>query len=164
MRQKIFYRFMPCLVLLVFFSCTKSCDKSSPVAHQEIQQEEQPAEARVFFEEPNDGEKTVSPVGIKMGVEGMTVRPALEDVNDRSSGHHHILIDHPLGFIEEGQVIPVDPRHIHYGQGQSHAAVELEPGLHTLTLQFANGAHLSYGKKMAATITITVLPTTDATP
>jgi hypothetical protein len=37
-----------------------------------------------------------------------------------------------------------------------YAALELEPGPHTLTLQFANANHQSFGKKFAKTISINV--------
>jgi len=36
--------------------------------------------------------------------------------------------------------------------------VELSPGKHTLTLQFANALHKSYGKGFSKELTITVLP------
>jgi len=34
--------------------------------------------------------------------------------------------------------------------------VKLEPGTHTLTLQFADAKHRSFGKKFAKTITVNV--------
>lgn len=126
-------------------SCQKACSK---------QTSEQPS---VYFENLKDGDKVTSPFEVKFGVKGMTVRPAMEDINDKTSGHHHILIDQPQGFIEEGQAIPVDEKHIHYGKGQTSGMIELAPGIHSLSLQFADGAHRSYGKKMAATISVTVL-------
>ena len=42
-------------------------------------------------------------------------------------------------------------------EGKSETEVELAPGKHTLTLQFANGAHQSYGADMSETITIEVV-------
>lgn len=80
----------------------------------------------------------------------------MEDVQDKTSGHHHILIDHPAGFIEKGVVIPTDARNIHFGKGETSTELSLSPGVHTLSLQFGDGAHLSYGKDMATTITIKV--------
>jgi hypothetical protein len=35
--------------------------------------------------------------------------------------------------------------------------MELAPGEHTLTLQFADGAHMSYGPTLASTIKVKVL-------
>lgn len=107
---------------------------------------------RVYFVSPKDGETVTSPVKIVMGLEGMEVRPAGQLVEN--TGHHHVIIG-PAG-IPEGQVVPADEKHIHFGAGQTEAEVELPPGQHQLTLQFADGMHVSYGDGMSTTITITV--------
>jgi hypothetical protein len=44
-----------------------------------------------------------------------------------------------------GQVIPFDDKDLDFGKGQSEAEITLPPGRHTLTLQFADGGHRSYG-------------------
>ncbi|RYZ72141.1 MAG: DUF4399 domain-containing protein, partial [Proteobacteria bacterium] len=62
-------------------------------------------------------------------------------------------IDSPA--VELGMVVPADATHIHYGKGQTEDKITLTPGKHTLTLQFANGAHLSYGPGLASTIEVT---------
>ena len=108
--------------------------------------------AKVMFLEPADGATVTSPVHLKFGVKGMEVRPAGELAEN--TGHHHIIIG-PAG-IPEGTVVPKDEKHIHFGKGQTEADIELEPGKHTLTMQFADGNHTSYGEVLAATITITV--------
>ena len=41
-------------------------------------------------------------------------------------------------------------------QGQTEAAIPLEKGKHTLTLQFANALHKSYGAGYSKQITINV--------
>ena len=107
---------------------------------------------RVFFVEPADGATLTSPVKIVMGVEGMKVHPAGPQVE--GTGHHHLIIG-PAG-IPEGTQVPADEKHIHFGKGQTEAEIELPPGEHKLTMQFADGSHTSYGEVMAATITITV--------
>lgn len=114
---------------------------------------EKPADgARVMFVEPADGAEVASPVKIVMGVEGMTVQPAGE--LKTGTGHHHLIIDsEPVAF---GTAVPADETHIHFGKGQTEAEVELQPGQHTLMLQFADGAHRSYGDTMSAKITVTV--------
>jgi hypothetical protein len=53
-------------------------------------------------------------------------------------------------------VVGADATHIHFGKGQEETELELEPGEYTLTLQFADGFHRSYGEKMSTTIKITV--------
>ncbi len=102
---------------------------------------------------PADGEKVKSPVKVIMQVQGMEVEPAGEVTPN--GGHHHLIIDGE--GVPQGNVVPSDDTHIHFGKGQTEAEVELAPGTHTLTLQFANGVHMSYGKDMAETITIEVV-------
>ena len=70
------------------------------------------------------------------------------------TGHHHIVVDG--GPVEKGVAIPFDATHLHYGKAQTEGVLELAPGKHTLTLQFANYNHSSYGKKFSNTITINV--------
>ncbi len=112
-------------------------------------------EPKVMFLEPADGAKVKSPVAMKFGLEGLEVRPAMEDPLDKTTGHHHVVLDDKP--VPLGRVVPADEKHIHYGKGQTEATLELSPGKHTLTLQLADGAHLSYGEKLAHTITIEVV-------
>ena len=60
-------------------------------------------------------------------------------------------------LAEKGVAIPFDATHLHFGKAQKEASIELEPGTHTLTLQFANAKHESFGKKFAKTITVNVV-------
>lgn len=115
---------------------------------------ELPAKPKVFFVEPQNGATVKSPVKMKFGLEGKTIRPAGEDIKEKITGHHHVIVDGkpvPLAVI-----VPMNETHIHYGKGQTEAELELKPGKHTLTMQFADGAHRSYGPAEAATIEITV--------
>ena len=50
----------------------------------------------------------------------------------------------------------MDKNHLHYGKGDTITSVNLSEGNHTLTLQFANGMHMSYGKQYSNTISIYV--------
>ena len=109
---------------------------------------------RVFFVEPKDGAEVVSPVKVVMGVEGMTIKPSGGVV--AGTGHHHVLIN--KGPMRRGKVIPTDRVHVHFGKGQTEATLKLAPGEYTLTMQFADGLHRSYGKELAHTIQIKVLP------
>ncbi len=110
------------------------------------------AEKSVWFVEPKDGATVTSPFKVVFGVKGMAVDPAGEIKAD--SGHHHLLIN--LGPMSAGEAIPVDDKHLHFGKAQTEAEVTLPPGQYKLTMQFANGAHVSYGPAMAASINITV--------
>lgn len=110
------------------------------------------AQARVYFIEPKDGATVTSPVHMKFGVDGMTVAPA--GTMTPGTGHHHLLIDSKA--LPEGTVIPANDTSLHFGKGQTEADVPLSPGDHTLTLQFGDGAHRSYGPDMAQTIKVHV--------
>jgi hypothetical protein len=58
--------------------------------------------------------------------------------------------------MEKGEVIPIDDTHVHFGKAQKEGTLKLTPGEHTLTLQFADAKHRSFGKKFAKTITVVV--------
>lgn len=111
-----------------------------------------PEGARVFFSNLQSGDVVSSPVQIQFGIDGMEVEPA--GALNQGKGHHHLVIDG--GAIPAGTVVPTDSLNIHYGQGQIEAEIELTPGEHTLTLQFADGYHQSYGEQMSETIIIVV--------
>ena len=123
-------------------------------AHAEPIVESMNPKTSVIFVSPKDGAKVSSPVKVKMNVIGMKLRPADQDPKDKTSGHHHLIIDG--GPIPKGQVVPKDETHLHFGQGQTETEVKLTPGSHTLTLQFADGSHISYGPGLSQTIHILV--------
>ena len=109
-------------------------------------------ELSVEFLNLKDGDKISSPFKVIFKVSGMTVSPAGE-IKD-GSGHHHLLINQT--FIEKGNAIPADQNHLHFGKGQTETEVNLNAGVYTLTLQFADGYHRSYGKSLSKTIQIEV--------
>ncbi|MET0384472.1 MAG: DUF4399 domain-containing protein [Polyangiales bacterium] len=127
-----------------------------------------PEGARVFFVELEDGAKIQGPlvdgkvaVPVKLGAENIAVKPAGQI--ESGSGHHHIIVD--TASDPEGTVVAQDAQHLHYGQGQTEATLQLTPGEHTLHLQFADGIHRSYGPKLQETRKLTVtegLPNTPA--
>jgi hypothetical protein len=110
------------------------------------------AQGRVYFVEPQDGATVSNPVHVKFGVEGMKIAPA--GTMTEGTGHHHLIIDgaaRPLG-----EVIPANDKSLHFGKGQTETDLTLPPGEHTLTLDFGDGAHRSYGPEMSRTITVHV--------
>ncbi len=108
---------------------------------------------RVFFAEPKDGATVSGPVKAKLGAENFTIEPAGEV--KAGAGHLHIMVD--ADCLTAGQVIPKDDAHLHYGQGQLEADLELAPGAHRLCLQAADGAHIALaGEGMTQVINITV--------
>jgi len=122
-------------------------------------EEDAPKQSVAFFD-PLDGTTVTSPLKVVMTAAGLVVEPSGE-VND-GAGHFHILVD--TDFIPAGEVIPTDEQHLHYGKGQTTVSVELEPGEHTLRLQFADGLHTALeGDQYRDTITV-VVEEGDATP
>jgi len=104
------------------------------------------------FISPKDGDTVSGEILVKMGIKGMKVHKAGDLIE--GTGHHHLIIDG--AYVAENEVIPADDNHIHFGKGQTETIINLKPGKHTLTLQFADGHHQSYGKIMSRTIHITV--------
>ena len=112
-----------------------------------------PTRKTVKFIEPQHSDQVKSPVTVKFEAVGMKTVPA--GTEESGTGHHHLIIDGSAP--DEGEVIPVDPAHLHFGKGQTETTIELPPGKHTLTLQFADGLHRSYGPPMRAEIEIEVV-------
>ena len=106
----------------------------------------------VDFVEPVDNAVVPPTFKVKFSVEGMTVAPA--GTMTEGTGHHHLLID--ISDIAEGEIIPMDDNHRHFGKGQTEVEIFLPPGKHKLTMQFADGAHRSLGEKFRKTITVQV--------
>lgn len=106
----------------------------------------------VDFAEPKNGAVVGSPFKVKFAVTGMEVKPAGDMTS--STGHHHLIINGDS--LKAGESIPFDEKHLHFGKGQTEADVTLPPGTYKLTMQFANGAHQSYGPGLSKSITVTV--------
>lgn len=112
--------------------------------------------SKVFFKFPQDKSKVFGKVAIAFGLEGKTISPAGQNMEDKSMGHHHVVIDGEP--VAAGSAVPADDKNIHFGKGQTEAELTLTPGKHKLTMQFADGAHLSFGPAMASTIEVEVVP------
>lgn len=106
----------------------------------------------VSFLNIQNGDTIQSPFLLKMGVEGMVLEPKGEP--KPGHGHHHLIVNE--GPTDAGLVIIADEQHIHYGAGQSEDSVSLAPGNYDLTLQFADGLHVSFGEEWAKTIQVTI--------
>ena len=94
-------------------------------------------EQSVRFATPTDGATVPPAFDIVMAANGLIVEPAGEP--RPNAGHFHVIVD--SDYIPAGELIPKDDTHLHFGAAQLTGAVELEPGPHTLRLQFADGAH-----------------------
>ncbi|RIK48374.1 MAG: hypothetical protein DCC57_13435 [Chloroflexi bacterium] len=107
----------------------------------------------VRFVAPQAGEVVPPRFDVAMAAKGLVIEPAGEI--HEGAGHFHILVD--ADFIAPGELIPFDEQHLHFGKGQLTATLELAPGIHTLRLQAANGAHIAFeGEQYRAEITVTV--------
>ncbi len=109
-------------------------------------------EQAVYFIEPKSNATVDQEFTVKMGITGMAIKPAGDMTPN--TGHHHLMVDE--GPIKTGEVIPNSPTHLHFGKGQTETTLTLTPGKHILTLQFADGAHQSYGYAMRQSITVHV--------
>jgi hypothetical protein len=108
---------------------------------------------KVHFGNLNDGDEVESPFTVQMVAENLVVEPAANGVVD-GHGHFHILVNTPVPMSLDP--IPNDAQHIHYGQGQTEAVLDLPEGEHTLILQFAKGDHRPYDPQIAQEIKIRV--------
>ena len=100
-----------------------------------------PPGAKVFIESPKDGATVGQEVTVKFGVEGIALKPAGDPTPN--SGHHHLLID-VKELPPANAPIPNDATHKHYGKAQTEDTIHLEPGTHTLQLDYGNTAHFQF--------------------
>lgn len=110
------------------------------------------AHAGVDFLEPLDGAVVEPTFLTRFQVTGLEVAPSSD--TRPGTGHHHLFIN--AVDIEKNVVIPYDNQHKHYGKGQTEAEIFLQPGKYTLTLQFGDSMHKSYGEQYRKKINITV--------
>jgi hypothetical protein len=105
------------------------------------------AHASVFIVSPKNGAHVGQDVLVKFGVKGIAVAAAAD--NKPGTGHHHLLID--VKELPPGNApIPNDATHKHYGKGQTEDTVHLEPGTHTLQLDFADAAHMQFAPPLVS--------------
>jgi hypothetical protein len=106
----------------------------------------------VSFVKPQNNETVPQTFAVEFTVDGMSVAKAGNMT--KGTGHHHIIIDGKP--IPKGQVVPTNSTHKHFGDASTSTTLTLPPGQHTLTLQFADGTHKSYGEEFSKTITVNV--------
>lgn len=137
-------------LIALTFSCSDKKKKESSL--NDVKDIKDVISKKVFFKWPKDGSTVASPVFVDMGVEGMIIEPA--GIVKEGYGHHHILINQK--FWPEGEVIPTSDSTLHFGKGQTDASIELDPGRYIISLQFADGVHVSFGELMSESIEINV--------
>jgi hypothetical protein len=122
-------------------------------AESGIPRSESPADARVYFISPADGEVLSSPFLVQFGLSEMGVSPS--GVPKAGTGHHHLIVDAELPPAD--LPVPATDHYRHFGTGQTEVMLELSPGKHTLQLLLADHAHLPHDPPIASQrITITV--------
>ena len=112
-----------------------------------IERTKAPHGAKVFIESPKNGAKVGQDVLVKFGVSGIDIKPAGDATPN--TGHHHLLIDGkelPPGDAP----IPNDATHKHYGKGQTEDTIHLEPGTHTLQLDFGDTRHMQFNPPLVS--------------
>ena len=110
---------------------------AAPAAAPTMARKASPPDAMVYIISPADGDEVRSPVAVVFGLKGAAVAPAGIDLPN--TGHHHLIVDSELASMDA--MIPADAQHIHFGLGQTEAAVELAPGEHVLRLVLGDYLH-----------------------
>ena len=100
-----------------------------------------PHGAKVFIVSPKNGATVGQDVTVKFGVSGIEIKPAGDATP--GTGHHHLLIDGKV-LPPLAAPIPNDATNKHYGKGQTEDTVHLEPGKHTLQLDFGDARHMQF--------------------
>lgn len=108
-------------------------------------------EGSVSFAEPSDGDAVSSPVQVEMQADNFIIEEAGE-VRE-NAGHFHVVVD--AGCVSEGETIPEDDSHIHFGDASTSGEVELEPGEHDLCLQVGDGEHTALDLTDEITVEVT---------
>lgn len=104
-------------------------------------QQKAPHGAKVMILSPKNGATVGQDVVVKFGAQGINVVASTDTTP--GTGHHHLLIDQKE-LPPANAPIPNDATHKHYGKGQTEDTIHLEPGDHTLQLDFADATHLQF--------------------
>lgn len=127
--------------------------ESAPAAPSTLPRTPAPAEAKLFFITPADGETVSNPVVVEFGLDGMSVVRA--GVDEPASGHHHLIID--AGLPDLSMPIPASENYVHFGDASTATELTLAPGSHTLQLLLGDHLHVPHDPPVVSdVITITV--------
>ena len=124
--------------LLLSSSIAFALDTAKPAAPA---RQKPPHGAKVLILSPKNGATVGQDVTVKFGVKHIKVVAATD--NTPGTGHHHLLID-VTSLPPADAPIPNDATHKHYGNGQTEDTIHLEPGAHTLQLDFADATHMQF--------------------
>lgn len=110
-----------------------------------------PPGAKVEFLDIKNNQRIARGAIIHFGLTKMGIAPA--GVDKPSTGHHHLLIDEGARKLPpEGEPIPSDAQHLHFGNGQTDYQVDLDPGPHELRLLLGDSKHISYDPPVVSSV------------
>ena len=102
-------------------------------------------EKSIKIEGVENGKTYSSPIKLNFIVKNMRVLKA--GVNEKNSGHHHLLIN--LKDLPDLKLsLPMTKNIIHFGKGQTSTNLELKPGKHTIQLLFADYSHTPHERPL----------------
>ena len=102
-------------------------------------------EKSIKLEGVENGKTYSSPIKLNFIIKNMRVLKA--GVNEKNSGHHHLLIN--LKDLPDLKLsLPMTKNIIHFGKGQTSTNLELKPGKHTIQLLFADYSHTPHEKPL----------------
>jgi hypothetical protein len=118
-------------------------------------QSKSPAGAAAYFISPKNGDTVPTNFTVVFGLKGMGVAPA--GVEKANTGHHHLIINKKVTGDGLKESLPADANHVHFGAGQTEAAVTLPAGQHTLQLILGDHNHIPHNPPVVSeVITVTV--------
>lgn len=138
-------------------SMKDAIETTTKAPNQEVQAPEMGSvkRAKIFFVEPKNGARVPQNFKVKVAVQGYQLKPADGNATkNMTSGHPHLLIDGQP--VKAGAILPKDQINEPLMKGGTETQISLPPGEHTLTVQFADGAHRSFGPEVSQTIKVRV--------
>ena len=142
------------LLLRSALLATLSAVLATSASAAELPRSSAPANAKLYFITPKDGERIKGPVTVRFGLSNMGVAPA--GMDKENTGHHHLLIN--LSALPAmDQPLPATDQIKHFGGGQTETVLQLPPGTHTLQLLLGDKLHIPHQPAVLSDkITITV--------
>lgn len=142
------------LLLRSALLATLSAVLATGASAAELPRSSAPANAKLYFITPKDGERIKGPVTVRFGLSNMGVAPA--GMDKENTGHHHLLINlSALPALD--QPLPANDQIKHFGGGQTETVLQLPPGTHTLQLLLGDKLHIPHQPAvLSEKITITV--------
>lgn len=112
-------------------------------------------EARVFFQQPRDGETVTSPVQVAFGSENIEIGAVPDEVDEPRQEVVHYHLGYNTECLPPGTIIPEADPWIHFGDGSNEIEMQLEPGEYILSVQAGDDEHRTL-EGLCETIQITV--------